>query len=320
MTSPAAKMSSQSQHLPARVDFDEAVLVAGDAGKPGTVEHRQCHDEVGGDLLAAAQDEAPWLDPECVRAGVQRDAPRLQHRRDRRGGGRTEQLERALLGRRRATRTPSSPALAGVRRPSVQARRRVGAETCPEGIAKAIEPAVPLMKSSTIAAAPARRCGRGRSERRAARPGRRRRSPARASRRGRAHLRLWPRLAPPHTRVRSSSRGSDRRVARRGSGQDRNCVPTAIVRLADGDRAVEELAIGRDQRDLDPVTGKLTQGQQRLESRHPAAGDDDASGARPDRFRPATHTPIGTGGCEAGGCGPTGAAADRGSTSSGHAQ
>ena len=49
--------------------------------------------------------------------------------------------------------------------------------------------------------------------------------------------------------------------------------------LRDGDRAVHELPIGAEQRDLDAVAGELAQREQDLQRRDAAAGNEDAQSA-----------------------------------------
>ena len=50
----------------------------------------------------------------------------------------------------------------------------------------------------------------------------------------------------------------------------------ALERLVDGHRAIDELQLRREDRDVDPIRSQGTQRQQRLEPRDPAAGDEHA--------------------------------------------
>jgi hypothetical protein len=56
-----------------------------------------------------------------------------------------------------------------------------------------------------------------------------------------------------------------------------------LERLIDGHRAIDELQLGGEERDVDAISGQRPQRQQRLKPRHPRAGNQHAAHWRPSR-------------------------------------
>ena len=193
------------------------------------------------------------------------------------GGGRTEQLERLLLGRDQRDLDVAGTVLAQVaRRSSARARTAAAATFAQRASASATDLARPVIRSSSRP----RRTGTSPRPRKVKAPGNgargtapvattRRRTGSFARRRSRrSGSRASTSASVPCTSSSAALIGED-------LGQVVHARLRAVERLGDGHRTVDELPLGRQQGDVDQMAGELSQRQQRLESGDAASGDHD---------------------------------------------
>ena len=258
------------------VDRDEPVPIVREAADPAPLQRRQRHHPVGFDAVAVRKHECSRFHPDRERIPSQFDAVTRKEAFYRRGRNGSEQLERLVLGRdQRYPRIehPLSAQLCGghqrdlVQRDGPDLLRRQDERDRFRAADRAI-----VDHTADIGDIPAAAEYVGAAERC-------------------AHQR--PRCDDERVIAQSlTGAGQERMLLRKhrveripdaaqagGVGHEprdvvASCLP-ATERFRDRHRPVQELALGRQQRDLRHMTGEGVQREQRLEPRDAAAGDHD---------------------------------------------